>query len=76
MTALTFTRSPLTGHIIGQQPDGEPVGSITPHGRFFYVDMVDTRGNRVFITVRCQRETAQRALVRAWALQLSKGGNP
>lgn len=76
MTALTFTRARLTGNVIGQQPDGEPVGSIEPRGRWFYIDMVDTRGNRVWIGTRCTIETAQRALVRAWALQLTKGGNP
>lgn len=73
--ALIFTPG-APGHWIAQQPDGEPVGSISANAWGFDVGMVDTRDNGVGVGIRASFPTARRLLVRAWQLQLSKGGNP
>lgn len=60
----------------GVQPDGAPVGTIEDRKQAFVVSMVDTLGNPVLVDYCRSLGAAQRKLVKAWQVQLSKGGNP
>ncbi len=63
---------------VGQQPDGTLVGVLDyrRHSGRWYVWMIEIGGTHITIDTRQTLPAARRALVQAWQLQLSKGGNP